>query len=88
MCNGSKEVALRLTNQKAKFAALSKDDPDQPITFDYKPTIGTQRFSASGLKSGNTRLTGCAILKLAEGLIEFMVDPFLAYFSALCKVNR
>jgi len=34
------EVTVRLTNQKVQFTGVSNANPEQPITFDYKPPIG------------------------------------------------
>jgi putative redox protein len=40
MAEPQEEVTVRLINQKVQFTGVSKANPDQPVTFDYKPPLG------------------------------------------------
>ena len=53
------EVTVRLINQKIKFTGVSKGNPDQPITFDYKPPIGDGE-GYNGLELLLMSLSGCS----------------------------
>ena len=53
------EVAVRLINQKVKFTGVSNANPDQPITFDYKPPIGDGE-GYNGLELLLMSLSGCS----------------------------
>jgi len=53
------EVAVRLINQKVKFTGVSKANPDQPITFDYKPPMGDGE-GFNGLELLLMSLSGCS----------------------------
>jgi putative redox protein len=52
-------VAVRLTSQKVKFTGVSDGNPDQPITFDYKPPIG-DGAGYNGLELLLMSLSGCS----------------------------
>jgi len=53
------EVAVRLINQKDKFTGVSSANPDQPITFDYKPPMGDGE-GYNGLELLLMSLSGCS----------------------------
>ena len=53
------EVAVQLINQKVKFTGVSKANPDQPITFDYKPPMGDGE-GFNGLELLLMSLSGCS----------------------------
>ena len=53
------EVTANLTNQKVQFSGVSRSNPDQPITFDYKPPIGDGR-GYNGLELLLMSLSGCS----------------------------
>ena len=53
------EVNVRLMNQKVQFIGVSKANPDQPITFDYKPPIGDGR-GCNGLELLLMSFSGCS----------------------------
>lgn len=53
------EVAVELTNQKVQFSGVSTNNPDQPITFDYKPPIGDGR-GYTGLELLLMSFAGCS----------------------------
>jgi putative redox protein len=53
------EVTVNLTNQKVQFSGVSRSNPDQPITFDYKPPIGDGR-GYNGLELLLMSLSGCS----------------------------
>ena len=53
------EVTVRLINQKIKFTGVSKGNPGQPITFDYKPPIGDGE-GYNGLELLLMSLSGCS----------------------------
>ncbi len=53
------EVIVNLTNHKLQFSGVSKSNPDQPITFDYKPPIGDGR-GYNGLELLLMSLSGCS----------------------------
>jgi len=53
------KVAVRLINQKVKFTGVSNANPDQPITFDYKPPIGDGE-GYNGLELLLMSLSGCS----------------------------
>jgi putative redox protein len=53
------EVNVRLKNQKVQFTGVSKFNPDQPITFDYKPPIGDGR-GYNGLELLLMSFSGCS----------------------------
>ncbi len=53
------EVTVNLTNHKVQFSGVSKSNPDQPITFDYKPPIGDGR-GYNGLELLLMSLSGCS----------------------------
>jgi putative redox protein len=53
------EVVVRLINEKVKFTGVSNANPDQPITFDYKPPIGDGQ-GYNGLELLLMSLSGCS----------------------------
>jgi putative redox protein len=53
------EVTLHLNNQKVQFVGVSKSNPDQPVTFDYKPPIGDGQ-GYNGLELLLMSLSGCS----------------------------
>ncbi|MEJ2165646.1 MAG: OsmC family protein [Desulfobacterales bacterium] len=53
------EVTVRSINQKIKFSGVSKANPDQPVTFDYKPPIGDGQ-GYNGLELLLMSLSGCS----------------------------
>lgn len=53
------QVTVRLTNQKIKFTGVSEANPDQPVTFDYKPPIGDGE-GYNGLELLLMSLSGCS----------------------------
>ena len=53
------EVTVRLINQKVKFSGVSNANPDQPITFDYKPPIG-DGLGYNGLELLLMSCSGCS----------------------------
>jgi putative redox protein len=53
------EITVQLKNQKVQFMGVSKSNPDQPITFDYKPPIGDGR-GYNGLELLLMSLSGCS----------------------------
>lgn len=53
------EVAVKLINQKVQFNGISTNNPDQPITFDYKPPIGDGR-GYTGLELLLMSFAGCS----------------------------
>jgi putative redox protein len=53
------EVTVRLINQKIKFTGVSKGNPDQPVTFDYRPPLGDGQ-GYSGLELLLMSLSGCS----------------------------
>ena len=53
------EVGVQLINQKVKFTGVSKANPDQPITFDYKPPMGDGE-GFNGLELLLMSLSGCS----------------------------
>ena len=52
-------VVVRLINEKVKFTGVSNANPDQPITFDYKPPIGDGQ-GYNGLELLLMSLSGCS----------------------------
>jgi putative redox protein len=48
-----------LINQKIKFSGVSKANPHQPVTFDYKPPIGDGQ-GYNGLELLLMSLSGCS----------------------------
>ena len=74
------EVVVRLINQKAKFSGVSNANPDQPITFDYKPPIGDGQ-GYNGLELLLMSLSGCSataivylLRKIGKTLSELEVN--------------
>ena len=53
------EVTVRLINQKVQFAGISNTNPNQPITFDYKPPLGDGR-GYNGLELLLMSFSGCS----------------------------
>ncbi len=53
------EVTVKLTNQKVQFTGVSKSNPNQPVTFDYKPPIGDGQ-GYTGLELLLMSLSGCS----------------------------
>jgi len=53
------EVTVRLTNPKVQFVGVSVANPDQPITFDYKPPLG-DGAGYNGLELLLMSLGGCS----------------------------
>ncbi len=53
------EVTVRLTNPKVQFVGVSAANPDQPITFDYKPPLG-DGAGYNGLELLLMSLGGCS----------------------------
>ena len=53
------EVTVRLINQKVQFTGVSNANPDQPITFDYKPPIG-DGVGYNGLELRLMSFSGCS----------------------------
>ena len=64
------EVAVRLINQKVKFTGVSDANPDQPITFDYKPPIGDGE-GYNGLELLLMSLSGCSATAVVYLLRKF-----------------
>ncbi len=53
------EVTVRLINHKVQFTGVSNANPDQPITFDYKPPIG-DGLGYNGLELLLMSFSGCS----------------------------
>ena len=53
------KVTIRLINQKVQFTGVSNANPEQPITFDYKPPIG-DGLGYNGLELLLMSLAGCS----------------------------
>jgi len=59
MSEQREEVTVRLINQKVRFIGVSNTNPNQPITFDYKPSIGDGQ-GYNGLELLLMSLCGCS----------------------------
>jgi len=59
MSEQKEEVAVKLINQKVQFTGVSNANPEQPITFDYKPPIG-DGMGYNGLELLLMSFTGCS----------------------------
>lgn len=57
------EVIVRLINTKVKFTGVSNNNPDQPVTFDYKPPIGDGQ-GYNGLELLLMSFSGCSATAL------------------------
>jgi len=53
------EVTVRLINQKVQFTGLSNANPEQSITFDYKPPLGDGK-GYNGLELLLMSFCGCS----------------------------
>ena len=53
------KVTIRLINQKVQFNGVSNANPEQPITFDYKPPIG-DGMGYNGLELLLMSFSGCS----------------------------
>jgi putative redox protein len=53
------EVTVQLINQKVQFTGVSNANPEQPITFDYKPPIG-DGMGYNGLELLLMSFSGCS----------------------------
>jgi len=53
------EVTVKLINQRVQFAGVSNANPEQPITFDYKPPIGDGK-GYNGLELLLMSFSGCS----------------------------
>jgi putative redox protein len=53
------KVTIRLINQKVQFTGVSNANPEQPITFDYKPPIG-DGLGYNGLELLLMSFSGCS----------------------------
>ena len=58
------EVVVRLINQKVKFSGISSANPEQAITFDYKPPIGDGQ-GYNGLELLLMSFIGCSATAIA-----------------------
>ncbi len=59
MSEQKEEVTVRLINQKVQFTGVSNSNPEQPITFDYKPPIG-DGMGYNGLELLLMSFSGCS----------------------------
>ena len=59
MSEQQEEVSVRLINRKVQFTGVSNANPDQPITFDYKPPLG-DGLGYNGLELLLMSLSGCS----------------------------
>lgn len=59
MSGQQEEVTVLLTNNKVQFIGVSNANPDQPITFDYKPPLG-DGSGYNGLELLLMSLSGCS----------------------------
>jgi len=59
MSEQKEEVTVKLINQKVQFTGVSNSNPEQPITFDYKPPIG-DGMGYNGLELLLMSLSGCS----------------------------
>ena len=53
------KVTVRLINQKVQFIGVSNANPEQPITFDYKPPLG-DGMGFNGLELLLMSFSGCS----------------------------
>jgi len=59
MSEQQEKVTVRLINQKVQFIGVSDANPEQPITFDYKPPLG-DGLGYNGLELLLMSLSGCS----------------------------
>jgi len=59
MSEQKEEVTVRLINKKVQFTGVSNSNPEQPITFDYKPPIG-DGMGYNGLELLLMSFSGCS----------------------------
>lgn len=59
MSEQKEEVTVKLINQKVQFTGVSNSNPEQPITFDYKPPIG-DGMGYNGLELLLMSFSGCS----------------------------
>jgi putative redox protein len=59
MSEQQEQVQVRLINEKVQFRGISSANPDQPITFDYKPPLG-DGLGYNGLELLLMSLSGCS----------------------------
>ncbi len=59
MSEPQEEVNVRLINRKVQFTGVSNANPEQPITFDYKPPLG-DGLGYNGLELLLMGFSGCS----------------------------
>jgi putative redox protein len=59
MSEMQEQVTVRLINQKVQFTGVSMANPDQPLTFDYRPPLG-DGLGYNGLELLLMSLCGCS----------------------------
>ena len=63
------KVTVRLINQKVQFIGVSNANPEQPITFDYKPPLG-DGMGFNGLELLLMSFSGCSATAIVYLLSE------------------
>lgn len=64
MSEQKEQVSVRLINEKVQFRGISNANPDQSITFDYKPPLG-DGLGYNGLELLLMSFTGCNATAIA-----------------------